>query len=77
MQTPAPKAACVLIPAVTVCLSEYFQRYDQVTQEKEMEAIQRRIRRTVLENYMTVATKTGSNGFQRMLRLVLLSSPQP
>ena len=53
---------------VTVLLSDYFQKYDQVAKSKAEEARQRGIRRTTLENYMAVASKTGSNGFQRMLR---------
>ena len=39
-----------------------------MARDKAEEARKRGIRRTTLDNYMAVASKTGSTGFQRMLR---------
>jgi hypothetical protein len=54
------------VPAVTLLLSEYFQRFDKVTQEQQEEDCRRSIRRTTLENYLITATKSEHTGFQRM-----------
>jgi hypothetical protein len=65
MAMPASQAP-VTTPT-TVHLAEYFKRYDQVTKEKDEEARLRGMRRTALDNYLALETKSSSNGFQRML----------
>ena len=49
-------------------LGEYFRSYDRVTREKEAADRQRNVRRTALQNYMSVCKKVECNGFRRMLK---------
>lgn len=59
---------------VTVLLTDYFKRYDQVAKAKAEEVRLRGIRRTTLENYMATASKSNMTGFQRMLQCRWLSN---
>lgn len=47
---------------------DYFRAYDRVTRERESSERLKRVRRTALQNYMTVSKTVECNGFKRMLK---------
>ena len=52
----------------TVLLTDYFENYDRVTRMEMEEERKRRVRRTALENYLSMTAKTTHTGFHRMQR---------
>lgn len=55
-------------PTHDFSLTEYFRSYDRVTREREASERLKRVRRTALQNYMTVSKTVECNGFKRMLK---------
>jgi len=52
----------------TVLLTDYFENYDRITRMEMEEERKRRVRRTALENYLSMTAKTTHTGFHRMQR---------
>jgi hypothetical protein len=50
----------------TVLLTDYFENYDRITRMEMEEERKRRVRRTALENYLSMTAKTTHTGFHRM-----------
>ena len=52
----------------TVLLTDYFENYDRITRMEMEEERKRRVRRTALENYLSMTAKTTHTGCHRMQR---------
>ena len=52
--------------SIPISLSDYYDAYDEMTENKELEFLEQNTKRTTLDNYISVAKEGRFNGFQLM-----------